>query len=284
MKKVYAVLGLSACAVTTVLAVNESGNPPQEIRVVDKTAMTGGERVALLREQYQQGKFNSLLVKLEADYVALLKSGRVKEFAEMRQVPDADQQLQGLAQQFEKRAAALLKKRNDELKALCTGREQEIAIRRVQSLTAPLDETQSEAMHYLAALRFKTPEQAASSEERILIEIDLAHEFKSVHLDVHHPGDKTDLLEQQIALNMEKMDKMRRAAETFNDSALRAKVLLAVQAFDAWQSKSLDLRELLAAAKRPSNELERKIGAVLSSYKAKHDDLYQQEFLAKLDS
>jgi len=284
MKKIYAVLGLTACAVTTALAVNEVQKPSQETQVAEKAGMTGGERVAILREQYQQGKFNSLLVKLEADYVSLLKSGRVKEFAEMRQVPDVDQEIQGIAQQFEKRAAALLEKRNDELKALCSGKEQELAIRRVQSLTAPVDEAQSEAMHYLSSLRFKTPEQATTSEERTLIEIDLAHEFKSVHLDVHHPGDRTDLLEQQIVLSMEKMEKMRRAAETFSDSALQAKVLLAAKSFDAWQSRSLDLRELLATVKKPSNELERKIGSVLSSYKAKQDDLYQQEFLAKLDS
>lgn len=279
MKKIYAVLALSLAVGGSAFALEETLKPEQE--VVAETFATGESRVARLRAGYENGEFNSLLSSLEEEYSGLQKSGRVEEFAEMRRVIEADAELKALASQFDKMAEKLLQERNAELSALCQGRDQEIATRRVKSIIAPVDELQKEAMRTLSSLRFKTPDQAGSQDEKTLIEIDLAYEFKSVQLNLQQEEGST-LLEKQIVLGMDKMRKMVQASESFTDSKLKKTVSLAAAGFDAWQVKNLDMKDLLAASKKPSSDLDRSIGSVLGGYKAKKDDLYQNEFLAKL--
>jgi hypothetical protein len=285
MKKICAILGLALCVGGAAFAVERNVEPMQQ--TVSSTAQpeTGPEVIAVLRAGYAEGSFNSFLDGLEGDYRDLEKSGRLQEFAEMRQAPEPDSQLKDLATHYEVLAGTLLKQRNIELKEVCKGQEEAIACKRVQSATSELDLEQQEAMRYLANLRFKTPEQATNDDERKLIEIDLAYEFKLVHLDAQRlSGEETTLDQKQIVLGMDKIEKMQDVSKGFSDQALKKKVDLAAKGFDAWQSKGLDMRELAAAAKKPSGDLERKIGSVLSSYKAKKDDLYQKEFLAKLDT
>lgn len=277
MKKIYAVLALSLCVGGSLFALDEAETPSQAVIL----PVAGDQRTARIRADFEQGKFNSLFDSLEGEYGELQKNGRIEEFAEMRRVPEAGEQLKELASRFDKMASLLLLERNAELKALCEGHQNEIASLRIQSVTSPLDERQKEAIRTLASLRFKTPDQAANPDERALIEIDLAYEFKSLHLD---QSDSADLVEKQIALGMEKMKKMEQVSQSFTDSVLKETVSIAAQGFDACQSKSLDMRELLAAAKKPSCDLDRNIGSVLTGYKAKKDDLYQREFLAKLQS
>lgn len=273
MKKVYAVLALALAVGGSGFALEETIQPAQE--AVSRAQLTGNERVAALRADYEHGKFNSLLDFLEAEYAKLKKSGRVDEFAEMRRVGEANERMKGLSGQFDKMAADLLQERNGELRALCEGHEGEAAALLIQSVASPVDE--KEAMRALSALRFKTPDQAANVDELALIEIDLAYEFKSVHLGLNQ-----DEVEKQIVLGMDKMQKMVQASESFSDASLKETVANAALGFDAAQAKHLDMRELLALAKKPSSDLERSVGGILTAYKAQKDDLYQKEFLAKL--
>ncbi len=280
MKKVYAVLALALAVGGSAFALEENSKPSQEIS--RQAPMTGEGRVAALRSEYEQGKFNSLLDGLEEEYGRLQASGRVGEFAEMRRVSEADEQIKGLASQFDKMAARLLEERNAELAALCQDQSEALSAQRVKSLIAPVDEKQLQAIRTLSMLRFKTPDQAASPDERALIEIDLAYEFKIVHFNLHYAEDG-DFLEKHIVLGMDKMKKASEASKSFSDADLKETVALAAGGFDAWQAKNLDLRDLLATAKKPSGDLDRSIAAVLNGYKAKKDDLYQREFLAKLN-
>ena len=279
MKKVYAVLALTLAVGGVAFALEETPQPAQE--VLSQTPKTGSGRIAKLRADYDQGKFNFLFDSLEVEYAELKQSGRVNEFAEMRRVGEANEQIKGLSGQFDKMAADLLQERNSELKALCEGSAAEAAALYVQSITSPLDESQAQAMRALSALRFKAPDQAANEDERALIEIDLAYEFKSVHLGLHQ-SEEGDLTEKQIVLGMDKMQKMVQASESFTDASLKETVANAALGFDEAQAKYLDMRELSALAKTPSSDFERSIGAILVSYKAQKDDLYQKEFLAKL--
>ena len=285
MKKIYAILGLALCIGGAAIAAEEGMEPVQQSVASRQAPETGHELVAALRQEYTEGKFNSFLDGLEDDYQDLEKSGRLAEFASMRQAPEADSKLNDLARHYEALAPDLQQQRDSELKEICQGQDAEIACKRVQSATAETDQDQQEAMSYLADLRFKTPEQAANDDERKLVEIDLAYEFKLVHLDVQRlSGEDSDLQQKQIVLGMEKIEKMQDAAKGFSDQSLKKKIDLAAKGYDVRQSQIIDMRDLVAASKKPSSDLDRKIGAILSSYKSKKDNLYQNEFLAKLGS
>ncbi len=284
VKKVFAILGLALCIGGAAVAVEGNVDSVEQTIASRAEPETGSEVMTLLRADYAKGVFNSFLDELEGDYKELKKNGRLEEFAEMRQTPEADAQLKNLASHYETLAKTLLQQRNVELKELCKGQEAGLAYKRVQSATTELDALRQDAMRYLSNLRFITPEQAANSDERKLVEIDLAYEFKLVHLDAQRlSGDDADLDQKQVVLGMDKLAKMQDAAKGFSDLDLKKKVDLAAEGFDSLQAKGWDMRQLVAASKKPSGDLERKIGSILTSYNSKKDDLYQKEFLAKLD-
>lgn len=283
MKKIYVLLAISLCIGGSAIAVEQMEVASQE--VAKRGASLGEESVAVLRKDYLDGKFDLFLDTLEDDYQDLQKSGRFEEFAEMRRVPAPDEQTVSLAKQFEQLALGVTRERNEALIKLCDGQESDSVCRKVLSILSPSDDSESDAMNYLASLRFKTVDVAKNADEKKLIEIDTAYEFKSVHLDLQKINGQEigDLSEKQMVLSMDKMQKMIKASETFSDVDLKEKVALAAKGFDKRLAKNWDLRQLIAAGRHPSNDLEKQIGSILSSYQAKKDDLYQKEFLAKLD-
>lgn len=283
MKKIYALLAISLCVGGSAIAVEQTEMATREL--TQREASLGEESVAVLRKDYLDGKFDLFLDTLEADYRDLQTSGRFEEFAEMRRVPAPDEQIVVLAKQFEMMALGLTQERNEALAKLCGGQENDPACRKVLSILAPPNEQMSDAMNYLSSLRFKSLDDAKNADEKKLIEIDAAYEFKSVHLDMQRINgqEAADLSEKQMVLSMDKMQKMVKASETFSDTDLKEKVALAAKGFDARLAKNRDLRQLIASGKRPSNDLEKQIGSILSKYQAQKDDLYQKEFLAKLD-
>jgi hypothetical protein len=143
---------------------------------------------------------------------------------------------------------------------------------------------QKEALQYLSSLRFKTPEAAQNGDERKLIDIDLAAEFKVVHLDIQYAEKPfQDRFEKHIAISMDMLKQMQEAGKMFQDTSLKKKIDLAASAFDEWQARNYDLNQLNKISQKPSTDFEKKIASIINSYKAKKDDLYQKEFLAQLD-
>ena len=283
MKKVYSMAALAFFAASSLTAQN-GGQAPKAAEQAAHHQRSGQEMMSQVRESFKAGGYDAFLANLRADYQTYMKSGHFNEFVKMRDIPQGDEKLLQLSAHWDSLNQQLLDERNQELKAAIEKQEDSSIGQRVQSILTPLSTDQKDILHYMSSLRFKTPDKAANDDERKLIEIDLASEFYIVHLDSQYaqkPFD--DRVEKHILINMDMYRQMADAAQSFDNSQLKKKISEAAAGFDSWQARSLDMRELNRLVKKPGSDLEKKIASILSSYQVKKEDLYQKEFLAKID-
>jgi hypothetical protein len=286
VKKLVSVAALAFFAASSLAAAQNSNTTPMKEASLPNHAQQrlGNELVASLRQAYETGSYDAFLANLHADYQNLIQSGKFAEFVKMREMPPVDEKLTQLSQHWEDMHQKIVDERNAALLASIAGKEDQILAQRIQSATKQMAPEQKEALHYLASLRFKTPEKAANEDEKKLIEIDLASEFKLVHMDMQFAQKPfEDRIEKHLVINMDMIKQMSEAAKSFKDSALKKKVEIAAAVYDAWQSRNWDLNKLNHIAKKPVGDFEKKIAEIMKSYQAKKEDLYQKEFLAKLD-
>lgn len=267
------------------LLAQNGQNASQEISHVTSPSHMGAEMVESLRQSYESSAYDAFLANLNADYQQMVQSGKFDEFVKMREVPPPDENTQQIAANWEVIHQKLLAERNEELKAAIDGQTDHPIYKHIHSIISPLPADQKEALHYIAALRFKTPENAMNADEKKLIEIDLASEFKIVHLDAQYAQKPfEERYEKHVVINMDALHQMQEAAKSFNDSNLQKKVELAASGFDSWQARNWDLNLLHQIIKKPTNDVEKKIASIFGKYREKSSDLYQKEFLAKLET
>lgn len=275
MKKIYAFVGISLCLASSLI-----GKETDEKIEFSKEQILGTIWIQDLRKDFEQGLYQSLLSSLEKEYQEVVQKGRLDEFAQMRQVPTPNEELLSLSRQWEERAKKLIEERNEKLNSLCK-EENSFLCDQIHSAIRELKPEQEKALDYLSSLRFKTIDQARNTDEKTLITLDMEYELKSLHLDAH---EKNDLQKKQIILAMARINAMQKAADSFQDMELKKKVLLAAKSFDDMQAKKCDWKALQAVSHRKGKNFEKKVGSVLANYEAKKENLYQKEFLAKLDS
>ncbi len=254
----------------------------QEEQVKQAKKETGEEVVGTIRKAFESGDYKSFLADLDASYRKALSDSRFNEFLKMREMPPADEQLDKAAAQFETLHRDLVSQRDSQLLAACEGQGDSLTCARIKSATRQIPEDQVDALKYISSLRFKTPQAAASQEEKQLIDIDLASEYKIVQLDSQYAAKPfADRVQKHMVVKMDMLKQMQEASQSFSDPALKAKVELAAKGFDTWQERNWDMHELAKEAKTPANELDKKVGSILADYKNKKDDLYQKEFIEK---
>jgi hypothetical protein len=289
MKKYFTVATLSLLAVSGLVAqlvVSEPEKKEVAVAPIQTLSLTGEEKVAQIRSDYLAGRYDEMLSELSGDYEKLVKDGHAADLIKMREAPPEDENLKLLAAKWEATHQALLDERNTSLQGACKESKEERICKLIASALSQstVSSEEKEAMRYLSSLRFKTPDQAMSDDERALIDIDVATEFKTLHLDAQYAAKPFDnRYEKQVVIKMAMFQEMQGAAKNFSDQALARKVDLAATQLDAWQACNLDAVQLNALVKKPSSELEKKIASIISGYQAKKEDLYQKEFLAKLD-
>jgi|GEM_PF-2253336 len=285
MKSIYSLVALIIFGSSILNAQNDpNADKVGSQEHVISQGLSGVELVESLRQNYESNAYDAFLANLNADYQQMVQSGKFDEFIKMRETPAADQVMQQLAKHWETIHQNLLAERNEELKSIVSGQTDQMIYKRIYSISSSLPDDQKEALHYISALRFKTPALAINEDEKKLIEIDLASEFKIVHLDAQYAQKPfEDRYEKYLVINMDSLRQMQEAAKSFNDSDLRKKIDLAAQGFDLWMSRNWDLNLLHQIIKKPSNDVEKKIASAFSRYREKKNDLYQKEFLVKLE-
>jgi hypothetical protein len=283
VRSIYSMVALIIFGTSGLLA--QTGlDSNQEVANVISPGNTGAEMIESLRQGYESSAYDAFLANLNADYQQMVQSGKFDEFVKMREAPPADKNMQQIASHWETIHQKLLTERNEELKAAVEGQTDQLIFNRIHSVISPLPSDQKEALQYLSGLRFKTPGSATNNDEKKLIDIDLASEFKIVHLDAQYaqkPFD--DRHEKHVVINMDALHQMQEAAKSFKDSDLQKKIELASAGFDHWQARNWDLNLLRQIIKKPSNDVEKKIASIFAKYREKTNDLYQKEFLAKID-
>jgi uncharacterized protein YeeX (DUF496 family) len=281
--KIYSLVALIIFGSTSFAAQSIAGST-QEVSQNVQLNQTGVEMIESLRQSYESHSYDAFLASLQDDYEKIIQGGNFDEFIKMREIPPVDEKLKEIAAHWETIHQKLISERNDELTAAVVDQSDSAIFKRVNSIVASLPADQKEALQYLTALRFKTPSNASNDDEKKLIEIDVVSEFKIVHLDAQYAQKPfEDRFEKHVIIGMDMIHQMREASKSFKDTNLQKKVELAAAGFDAWQARNWDLNLLNQIVKKPTNDVEKKIASIFSSYRMKKDDLYQKEFLAKLD-
>lgn len=267
MFKFKAICAALFCSVAPMASFGQE--PPKEEKVAVAPLLLGKDTVASIRSSYENGEYNSFFKEVDESY----KTADLKGLIEMRnkQVPLEFQE------EWSEKFVILQKEKNQELVAALSEKDSSLFAQKVRSVAADLlTPEQEKALARLNSFISMAPNAGANADENALIQIDLEYEYKLLHADL--PGkdaSSQERLSQQIALRMEKMDKMVKASKNFQDMQLKACVGIASDTLDARLARNLDGKDLnaLLKSKAPQGATEEKVLDILSSYQGKFADL-----------
>ncbi len=268
MGHVNTILSAILCAVAPLTSTKAA--PNFESEQMQSVAESGKETIAAIRAAYEKGEYGEFLNEMDVAYQDTDLDGLIQ----MRK-----QQIPGnFEDKWEKRFLELQKEKNRELLSVLSDRDDSIFAQKVRSVAANLSMPEQEkAISKLNSFIAMAPNTGANDDENKLIDLDLEYEFKLLHAQL--PSEETSpqkRREQQIALRMEKMDRMVEMSKSFQDHSLKQAISLAAANFDARLARNLDGADLNALVKgkaKPSNALEEKVYAILSSYQGQFSDL-----------
>ena len=263
MAYISTILAAVLCA-TAPLASREGESPKSE--KVESNFKLGKETVASIRSNYENGKFNQFMFDMDEFY----KKGDLTPIVQLRENGNS----QDLPQDWEAKFSSLQRQKNSELLAALSEDDTSIFASKVRSLSANiLTPEQEKVITRINSFIAKAPNTGANVDENTLIDIDIEYEYKLLHLeDAEAPNlDKQAL---QIALRMEKMDKMHEASKSFEDKSLKQAVELAHATLDARLARNLDGADLNALAKKKTdNKQEEVVYSIIRSYQGQFSDL-----------
>ncbi len=270
MVNIKAILAAIFCATAPMGTVVEATT---QAEVRQSPFQLGKETVASIRTGYENGEYHPFLAEMDASYKKADLSGLIQ--MRSKQVPIAFQE------ESEQRFLDLQKERNRELFNTLSEKDDSPFAMKVRSLAAnPLTPEQEKAIAKLNSFISMAPNGGANADENQLIEIDLEYEYKLLHADLPtQENSPQERKAQQIALRMEKMDKMVQASKNFQDLSLKQAVTIGADTLDARLARNLDgadLNALLKSKEKPANDTEEKVLAVLSLYQEKFSDLMKE--------
>lgn len=241
--------------------------------VVQKQAQLGKEIVSAARASYAAGEYTDFLKNLDDSYHSADLSGLIQ----MRQAPVSIEE----QSKWESKFLNLQQERNAALLGVLSEEDNSQLANQVRSLTTQVTTPQQEkGLSRLNSFISMAPGSGANEDENALIDLDLEYEYKLLHAQMP----KSDLSPQtqkdlQIALRMEKMDKMVQASKSFKDASLKEAVSLAAASLDARMARNLDgvqLNRLVKSKQKPSNDSETKVFTIVSLYQEKFSDLMKE--------
>lgn len=270
MGNINTILASILCAISSI-GSEEGGGAKTE--VVQSNFSLGSEVVAAARSSYENGSYSEFLKAMDSSF----SEADLSHLIEMRQkqIPLEFQE------KWEKQFLELQKEKNKELLGVIPDSDDSLFAKKVRSVAANLlSSEQEKALSKLNAFISMAPGTGANEDENRLIDIDLEYEYKLLHADL--PTNDVSLQErrgEQLALRMEKMDKMVEASKTFQDHSLKEAVGIASASLDDRLARILDGTDLNALAKgkiKPSNSVEEKVYSILSLYQGKFSDLMKE--------
>ena len=270
MGNISTILAAILCAAAP-LASMEVKDPKTEMR--QSADQLGSRTVSSILAAYQNGDYREFFSGMDASHKAADLSG-------LTQMREKEIPLQ-FQQEWEQRFTDLRMEKNRDLLGAISDSDDSLFAEKVRSVAANLTTPEQEkALSRLHSLLTMAPGTGANEDENRLIDIDIEYEYKILHAEI--PSSDVSLQqqqEQQIALRMEKMDKMVEASKTFQDLSLKQAVGIAAATLDQRLARNLDGADLNALAKgkvKPSNETEEKVYSILSSYQGKFSDLMKE--------
>ena len=249
----------------TPLVSSEAESPKNEW--IESKDRLGKEVVAAIRSDYENGKFNGYLLEMEEAY----SKADLKELMEAR----AQGSIEDVPEDWERRFSDLRRERNKNLIQSLSEDDRSLFASKVRSVAIDLlSSEQEEAVSKVNSLISMAPNNGKNVDENVLIDIDMEYEYRLLKGELLDPKTKES---KQIALRMEKMDKMLTASKSFENPILKKAVATAHATLDARLARNLDGADLHALSKKkPQNESQELVFSILKSYQGQFSDIYRK--------
>ena len=229
----------------------------------------GEKAVSAVRAAYEKGEYREFLSEMTRSYEQADLQGLIE--TRQNEIP------LDVQEQWEEKFSNLQKKKNQELLSAVSDEDDSPFAKKVRSAAANLSTPEQEkAISKLNSFIMMAPNTGANEDENRLIQIDLEYEYKLLHAQLPVEAESPQKQQEyQLALRMEKMDRMVSASKNFEDSSLRQAVALAAANFDARLARNVDGADLNKLA-NPSTPLEESVHSIVSSYQGQFTDLMRE--------
>lgn len=254
---------------TTPLVAKDQNEPRQEL--VQSNFKLGKDVVAGVRSGYENGKYNQFMFDMDEAY----NKADLKDLIQLRESGAG----KDIPEEWEKQFSELQRQKNSELLKALSEKDDSLFASKVRSLASNiLTLEQEKAISKVNIFIVMAPNTGANVDENTLIDIDLEYEYKLAHVVNHEPTLTSDEKQAlQIALRMEKMDKMLQASKQFEDKSLKQSVTIAHATLDARLARNLDGRDLnVLAKKKAENKDQEIVYSILRSYQGQFSDLIKE--------
>lgn len=270
MVNINIILAALFCAVAPVNSVVQIPSELEE--TAEPRLQLGKEVVSSIRSTYEKGGYRVFLEEIDASYKAADLSGLV-------QMREKQSPLE-FQEEWELRFLEFQKQKNKDLLASISDSDDSVFAQKVRSYASLLTPEQEKALKKINRYIAMAPSTGANADENRLIEIDLEYEYKLLYATLPNQDlSSREIKAHQIALRMEKMDKMVEAAKQFQDHELKKNVGTAADVLDTMLARSFDgadFNVLLKSNAKPTNSIEKNVYAVLSLHQEKLSELMKE--------
>lgn len=267
-------IGISLAALLIIcggFAFEEPRQLPSSSQEVRDDLLLGRTTIAEIRKNYEEGKYDSFLKKMDDFYEKVSQDHRLEEFSSLREGISINSEWGAFVKELQK-------ERNQQLIQAVSGDESLFGEKVRSSASDISSESETQAFLVLANIHQMPLDSGTNKDENALISIDVEYECKSLHLGSGANHD-IDPRTGQYVLKMQQLDKMLLASESFEDAELKEVVLLASQNADVRMAQnwdSLDLNALVQGKFKPEGRFQEKVVSVLQLYQEKLSDGYSQ--------
>jgi hypothetical protein len=262
----------------------ENIQPDSTVEAVSKPAFNSFEMGSLVVEKtragYEEGKYAEFLSEMDKDYNKAKVDNALEGLIELRKETGKV----NIHPEFVRSQNSIQNLKNENLLKVVGSDESSFAQKvRSAASSLPADSQLLRSLHY------KAPGSTdVNKDENAVIDIDLEYSYKSIHLDSLAASGNSipDRKEKQMALEMERMDRLVKAAQSFEDKDLKQAIKEAASLLDQRLAKNYDMRDLLALAAgrvKPVSPLEEKAASIVGRAQDQIAELHRH-LLNNLDS
>ena len=270
----------------TMIALPETA-PRENTQVIEiKQTKPATALVDEVVQEFNEGKYRSFLSRLDKQWAKDRTEFQMNSLLdERKKVASLPSKNPKEAESYAKASEIILKERDQALIELCMNSPaspESTSIKNMIFLTLSADQRKS--LDYLYSLKLMFKGDGKTPLENELINLDVEYWLKSRSLDVATLEQKESLetsLKKQLALDLEKLEKMKDAALKDPDSAAGHAILVAYGVYPKYKAVLLEESRLNLLAKgmiAPDSPFEEKAKKVMQSFNEKHLQLVSKYF------
>lgn len=249
----------------------QSAAPPTEVvQSATNSFQLGGDEIRQVRADFNAGSYTKFLNSMDIDYQDAKKANGLEGLIEIRKEGGRTQIHPEFAHSFR----VIQEQRNKQLVEATAGDESLFAQKVRSAATSHPSREES-----LISLYGKVPGTGKNSDENRLIDIDLEYYYKGIHLDADTKLSHQEKKQRHIALEMEKMDRMLKASQSFEDKNLKSAVERDGATLDLRLARNYDMSDLNALARgkiKPLSPLEERVATIVSRSQGDLAELHRQ--------